>query len=107
MLTTFIAVVYVILATCKLEEKPTPKMLSQINRFLTAYWKEIVYELLNTEDVNNIDSTTKDNKGKCLDMLMKWLEADTTATYSKLMDALYEHNLPAVAEQIKDKVLNS
>ena len=79
-------------------------MLSRINCYLTAYWKKIAYELLNLEDVKNIDSTTKDNEEKCLDMLIKWLETDTTATYSKLMDALCEHNLPSVAKQIKDKI---
>ena len=80
-------------------------MLSRINCFLTAHWKKIACELLNLENVKNIDSTTKNNEEKCLDMLMKWLETDTTATYSKLIDALYEHSLDAVAEQIKDKVL--
>ena len=80
-------------------------MLSRISCSLAAHWKNIACELLNLEDVKNIDSTTKNNEDKCLDMLIKWLETDTTATYSKLIDALCEHNLDAVAEQIKDKVL--
>ena len=86
-------------------EKPTYKMLSRITSCLTADWRRIAYELLKPEYVKSIDSSTKPNDDKCLDMLIKWLETDTSASYSKLIDALHEHDLPSVAEQIKDKVL--
>ena len=86
-------------------EKPTHKMLSRITSCLTADWRRIAYELLKPEDVKSIELSTKPNDDKCLDMLIKWLETDTSASYSKLIDALHEHDLPSVAEQIKDKVL--
>ena len=89
----------------KLKEKPTHKMLSRIRGYLAAEWRVIGYELLRPEDVKNIDSTTAPNDVKCLDMLIKWLESDTSASYSKLINALYEHELLNAAEQIKSKVL--
>ena len=89
----------------KLNEKPTHKVLSRITIYLTADWRRIAYGLLKPEDVRNIESSTKPNDDKCLDMLIKWLETDTSASYSKLIDALHEYDLPRAAEQIKDKVL--
>ena len=89
----------------KLKEKPTHRVLSRITSCLTTYWRIMAYELLEPEDVKSIESSTKPNNDKCLDMLIKWLETDTSASYSKLIDALYENDLPSVAEQIKDKVL--
>jgi len=80
-------------------------MLSRIRGYLAADWRVIGYELLKPEDVETIESTTASNDDKCLDMLIKWLESDTSASYSKLIDALYEHDLLNAAEQIKSKVL--
>ena len=88
-----------------LKERPTPKMLSRITGYLAANWRLIGYELLKPEDVRNIESTTASNDNKCLDMLIKWVETDTSASYSKLIDALNEHNLHNAAEKIKNKVL--
>ena len=99
----YVAAVFLFLA--KLKEKPTHKVLSRITSYLTADWRKIAYELLKPEDVKNIESSTKPNNDKCLDMLIKWLETDTSASYSKLIDALYEYDLPSAAEKIKDKVL--
>ena len=81
-------------------------MLSRITGLLAADWKLVGYELLKPEDVNGIESTTVTNKIKCLNMLEKWLEFDVSATYSKLIDALNEHELHNVAEKIMDKVTN-
>ena len=57
------------------------------------------------EYVQNIESTTKSNDDKCLDMLVKWLETDTTASYFKLINALKECDLHNAAEKTKNKVL--
>ena len=81
-------------------------MLSRIDHLLVANWRSIAFELLEPEDAKNIDSTTKSNEDKSLDMLFKWLETDNNASYSKLIDALQEFNLTNAAEKIKDKVLN-
>ena len=80
-------------------------MLSRITGYVAAYWRIIGYELLKPEDVKNIESTTAPNDVKCLDMFIKWLESDTNASYSKLIDALNEHDLHDAAEKIKNKVL--
>ena len=80
-------------------------MLSRIRGYLAADWRIIGYELLKPEDVKNIESTTAPNDDKCLDMLIKWLESDTSASYSNLIDALNEHDLHDAAEKIKNKVL--
>ena len=88
-----------------LRKRPTHKMLSRITGCLAAYWRVLGYELLKPEDVKNIECTTAPNDNKCLDMLIKWLESDTSASYSKLIDALDEHDLHNAAEQIKNKVL--
>ena len=87
----------------KLKEKPTHKMLSRITDILTADWRRIGYELLEPKYVKNIESTTKQNEEKCLDMLIKWLETDTSASYSKLIEAFIECNLLNAAEKIKEK----
>ena len=81
-------------------------MLSRITDLLAADWKRVGYELLKPEDVHNIESTTVNNDTKCLNMLVKWLESDLSASYSKLIDALNEYKLHNVAKQIRDKVLN-
>ena len=88
-----------------LKERPTHKILSRITGYIAAYWRIIGYELLKPEDVKNIESTTVPNDDKCLDMLIKWLESDTSASYSKLIDALNEHDRHDAAEKIKNKVL--
>ena len=88
-----------------LKERPTHKMLSRITVYLAADWRIIGYELLKPEDVNNIECTTVSNKDKCLNMLIKWLASDTSASYSKLIDALNEYDLHNAAERIKNKVL--
>ena len=89
----------------KLQERPTHKFLSRIRGYLAANWRVIGYELLQPEDVENIESTTAPNDAKCLDMLIKWLKSDPSATYSTLIDALNEHDLINAAEQVKKKVL--
>ena len=90
-----------------LKEKPTHRMLSRITSYLAADWKIVGYELLeNPQDVDIIESTTASINNKCLDMLIKWLKSDTSASYSKLIDALNEHNLCNAAERIRNKVLN-
>ena len=88
-----------------LRKRPTHKMLSRITGCLAAYWRVLGYELLKPEDVKNIECTTASNDNKCLDMLIKWLESDTSASYSQLIDALVEHDLHNAAEQIKNKML--
>ena len=88
-----------------LKETPTHRMLSRITGDLTDHWRIIGYELLKPEDVKNIECTTASNVDKCLDMLIKWLESDPSASYSKLIDALDEHDLHNAAERIKNKVL--
>ena len=79
-------------------------MLSRIRDYLAADWRVIGYELLKPKDVENIESTTALNDIKCLDMLIKWLESDPSASYSTLIDALNEHDLNNAAEQIKYKL---
>lgn len=78
-------------------------MLSQVSNYLVPNWSRIGYQLLDPQYVKNIESTTKRNADKCHDMLMQWLETDTSATYSKLLDVLYLLDLPNTAEQIKEK----
>ena len=74
-------------------------MLSWITGCLAAYWRVLGYELLKPEDVKNIECiTVSNNNNKCLDMLIKWLESDTSASSSKLIDALNEHDLHNAAE---------
>ena len=80
-------------------------MLSRITSLLAADWELVGYELLKPEDVHNIESSTVSNNIKCLKMLKKWLECDVSASYSKLIDALNEHELHNVAEKVMDKVL--
>ena len=89
----------------KLQERPTHKMLTRIRGYLTAHWKVIGYELVQPEDVKSIESTAAPNDVKCLDMLVKWLESNPSASYSTLIDALNENDLHNAAEQIKKKVL--
>ena len=80
-------------------------MLSRITSHFAADWRRIAYELLEPKDVKNIAATTKSNEEKCLDMLIKWLETDISASYSQLIDALNEQDLQNAAETIKDRVL--
>ena len=80
-------------------------MLSQISNYFADDWKKISFKLLEHADVKSIGSTNDPNDEKCLEMLVKWLETDTSATYSKLIDALCEHDLQDVAKKIEDKVL--
>ena len=80
-------------------------MLSRITSLLAADWRHVGYELLQPEDVDTIESTTTTNNDKCLNMLMKWLKSDISASYSKLIDALNEHELTNAAEKVMDKVL--
>ena len=89
-----------------MKEKPTPKMLARITGHLAAHWKRVGYELLEPDDVKSINSTAKADDEKCLDMLIKWFETDPSASYSKLIDALNEHDdLSSAVEKIKNKVL--
>ena len=96
---------YSIYFLAKLKERPTEKILSQITDDLVPNWNRIGFQLLESKHVKNIQSETKPNVDKCLDMLMKWLETDTSATYSKLINALYLLDCQNTAEQIKKKLL--
>ena len=89
----------------KLQRRPTHRMLSRISGYLSAHWRAVGYELLQPEDVKSIESTTASNDDKCLDMLIKWLESDPSASYSALIDALNENELFSAAEQIKKRLL--
>ena len=82
-------------------------MLSRITSFLTDHWRRIAYELLQPQDVKSIESTTKSNDDKCLDVLIKWLETDPSASYSKLIEALNELDLSSAADNVKKKILNN
>ena len=66
----------------KLKEKPTHQILCRVARYLTADWRLVGFELLKPEDVKNIECTTKPIDEKCLDMLIRWLEIDSSASYS-------------------------
>ena len=93
----------------KLRQKPTHQMISRVCSLLVAKWRIIGFELLHNkpEVVKNIESTTKSNDEKCLDMLITWLETDSYASYSKLIDALYQCGLDNAAEKVKNKILMS
>ena len=80
-------------------------MLARITGHLAAHWRRIGYELLELDDVESINSTAKTDDDKCLDMLIKWLQTDSSASYSKLIEALDEHDLTSAVEKIKNKVL--
>ena len=80
-------------------------MLSRITGDLKDDWRGIGYELLEPDDVKSIDSTAKHEKAKCLDMLIKWLETDSSASYSKLIEVLHINDLSSAIEKIKDGVL--
>ena len=97
-----IHIINIILA--KLKEKPAHKMLSRITIDVMDYWRGIGYELLDADDVKNIESTPKHNRDKCLNMFIKWLETDPSASYSKLIDALNEYGLSTAVEKIKKGV---
>ena len=100
-----IVYMYSINFLAKLKERPTHKMLSQITDYLASNWRRIGFQLLEPEHVQNIESTTKPNVDKCLDMLIKWLETDKNPTYSRLIDALYLLEYQGIAEKIKKKLL--
>ena len=80
-------------------------MLSRIAGDLKEDWRGIGYELLEPDDVENIDSTKKQDKAKCLDMLIKWLKTDPSASYSRLIEVLHIYDLSSAIEKIKDGVL--
>ena len=80
-------------------------MLARITGHLAAHWRRIGYELLELDDVESINSTAKTDDDKCLDMLIKWLQTDSSASYSKLIEALDEYDLTSAVEKIKNKVL--
>ena len=86
--------------------KPTLRILSRIKDHFAIHWKDIGYELLITtpKDVEIIESTNKSESGKCFDMLKRWMETDTNACYSKLINALRVYNLEDAAEMIMDKI---
>jgi len=101
----FLVHIIFILFLAKLQEKPAHKILCRITSFLTDHWRKIAYELLQPQDVKRIESTTKSNDDKCLDMLIKWLETDPSASYFKLIEALNEYDLSSAAEKAKKKIL--
>ena len=81
------------------------RILARINADLTDDWRNIGYELLEPDDVEKIDSSTKNDKAKCLDMLIKWLKTDPNASYSKLIEILRLYDLSSAIEKIKNGVL--
>ena len=81
------------------------KILSRIAGDVMDDWRGIGYELLEPDDVKNIESTSKRDKAKCLDMLVLWLETDPSASYSKLIEALRIYDLSCAIEKIKNGVL--
>ena len=81
-------------------------MLARIKRHFVVHWRDIGYELLThaPEDIDIIEHSNKSEEDKCLDMLKRWLEMDVNASYSKLIDALREHNLDSAVKKIMDKL---
>ena len=54
-----------------------------------------------SEDVRMIDRTNKAEEEKCFDMLERWVEVDTDASYSKLIDIPREYNLDKMYKKIR------
>ena len=89
----------------KLKEKPTPQMVSLFTDYILPDWIRIGYQLFDSKHVQRIVATNKSDVDKCLDMLIQWLDTDTSATYSKLVDVLIRLDHNNSAEQIKNMVL--
>ena len=89
--------------TRNLNDTPTLKELDHYITDMASFYYDIGLEL----DVVNSklkliknDPDLPDLKDKCLKMLELWLEADASATWKKLYDALQETRLTVLAEQV-------
>ena len=56
------------------------------------------------KDIQLIDRRNKAEEEKCFDMLERWLEVDANASYSKLINALFEYNLGNTIKLIIDRI---
>ena len=97
--------VYLIKFLAKLKERPTPQKLSLFTSLIAAHWKFVGDQLLKPQYVKIIASRNESPEELCREMLLKWLETDTSASYSKLIDTLNKCDLNDTAGQIKNKVL--
>ena len=86
-----------------LNNTPTLKELNHYITDMAPFYYDIGLELdiVNSKlKIIKNDPSLSNHKEKCLKMLQVWLEADTTATWKKLCDALQETRLSVLAEQV-------
>ena len=74
------------------KSKPTPKDLQRcVTPQYATSWREIGIQLdLTNEALSIIQEDYPLAKRRCNEMLMKWLEVDTNASWQKLLDAIDE-----------------
>ena len=89
-------------------KRPDRKTLTRIQGFFETKWECIGYHLLPDNEIEGIKCHTgKNDNQKCFDMLCRWLEVDTGATYTALFKALKIFKLNRAVENVKKTILEN
>ena len=81
------------------------RILSQIKRYLASHWKDIAYELIDEDKVENIASNNETLEEKCFNMLKTWRQSDKNPCYCKVFHALETYDYLDSIRKVKN-ILN-
>lgn len=85
--------------------------MKELNHYITdmaPHYYDIGLELdMLNSTLKDIKNNSTDNREKCREMLQKWLDNDTHATWKKLCDALKEANQSVLAKKIKEAIIST
>ena len=109
----FVYIFALCLRTLLVSSRPTrKKLLDHVVNDVTTCWYELGVMLLKEDQEQQLDviraNYSGDNKKCCMEMLWYWLNANTDASWKKLLEALRSHGVdkPVVATKL-EKILSS
>ena len=95
--------------TCVGTNKPTIKSLIKYRGKLALHWRDLGIQLLQEKDINRLniikENHPTDIERCCDEMIKRWLDVDTEASWDKLIHALKQIEQNALAAEIKQDVV--
>ena len=101
-----------VVCTCTIgNDKPTIKLLINYEGKVAPYWHNLGIQLLQEKHVHHLDIIQQNHLTNmercCTEMFKYWLNVDTEASWSKLINALEQIEQISLAEKIrKGKILD-
>jgi len=81
--------------------RPTKQLFARLQIHLLPHWNHIRYEFVQSDVVDAVECTSRNEVDKCCNVLNRWIEIDKDACCCDLLRALQKHQFNHTVEKLK------